>query len=64
MDLSNVQKNFLRPVLPVLRHVAEEDQGEDQSRPWSFTDRCCECGGTEAFIKWLEKQCEKGGVDL
>jgi len=35
--------------------IACEDQVEDDSRPWNFTDSCSYCGGVKAFLVWLDK---------
>ena len=40
-------------------------KNEDDSLPWSYTDRCHMCGGVGAFLNWLRERdivkegCEK-----
>ena len=37
-----------------LIEIAQIDQSDDDSRPWNFTNNCGMCGGTAAFLYWLE----------
>ena len=42
--------------LIALRRIAMADQVEDESKPWTYTDKCHMCGGVKAFLDWLEEQ--------
>ena len=43
-----------RYTITELIEIAQIDQSDDDSRPWNFTNNCGMCGGTAAFLYWLE----------
>lgn len=45
-------KAAMREHMPMLQKIASADD----ELPWHYTDRCNMCGGTKAFLDWLEKK--------
>ncbi len=49
-------KAAMREHMPMLKKIASVDQCVVDAHPWNYTDRCYSCGGTKAFLDWLEKK--------
>lgn len=40
--------------LKELREIAKQDETVNENHHWNNVNNCCTCGGTGAFLDWLE----------